>query len=392
MMRAFISMKQTGAIILLLLAFAALVSAGTDDLATRLQARQARVRFDQAELSDALAITGESIHANIEVDWAALQAGKVQQGTLVSMDFSNVSAATTLDAICRLVGGGASWFVQDGLVRVTTQDELDKQGGVKPYWPTGIGGVPEDRAAKAANILREYVSGLDESAIRLSNGQVLVRGNDKTQQHVSRVLELCSRPMTPTEWRQMLGVEEDMNNDHDPMSVSWQSVPIGQCVNQLSAHTKIPFVLDESIDLTKPIMLEMKNAMPRQILDGLLAAAASSGASSKTDMWTCEPAAQGQVLWIGPASRAMNWCACYMLGPAAMRELRINSPQDGPNAICSAVGGCDGDHVRWVGGNRILCLQKMDQILAIGKVLDDPSFDSAMRASRADSSAAARGN
>jgi type II secretory pathway component GspD/PulD (secretin) len=385
-------MKQTGVIILLLIAFAAMVSAGTDDLPTRLQARQARVRFDQCQLSDALAITGESIHANVEVDWAALQAASVHQDAQVSMDFNNVSAATTLDVICRLVGGGSSWFVQDGLIRVTTQDQLDKQGGVKPYWPTGIGGVPEERAAKAATILREYVSGLGDDSIRISNGQVLVRGNDKTQERVSRVLQLCSRPMTPTEWRQMLGVEEDLNNSTDPMTVSWQSVPIAQCVNQLSAHTKIPMVLDASIDSTKPIMLEMKNATPRQILDGLLSAAASSGASSKMDMWTCEPTAQGQVLWIGPESHAMNWCACYMLGPAAMRQLRINSPQDGPSAICSAVGGCDGDHIRWVGGNRILCLQKMDQILAIGKILDDPSFDSAMRPNRADRRTASSGN
>ena len=307
------------------------------------------------------------------------------------MDFNNVSSATTLDVISRLAGGGTSWFVQDGVIHFTTQDELDKTGEVKAYWPTGIGGVPDERAPKAAEILRDYIPTLGEGTIRISNGQILVRGNEHTQERVSHVLELCGRPMTPAEWRAMLGIEEDFNNSRDPISVSWQNLPVSQCVSQLSAQTKIPMVLDGSIDPTRPITLELKNAPPRQVLDGLLVAAANTGANSKTDEWTSEPAAHGQVIWIGPSSKATNWCASYMVGPEAMRELRINSPHDAPGAICSAVGGCDGDHVRWISGQRVLCLQKMDQIIAIGKVLGDPSFVSAMRPSRADSSAAASG-
>ncbi|HEY1686758.1 MAG TPA: hypothetical protein VGG19_18500 [Tepidisphaeraceae bacterium] len=386
-------MKKAWAIGLAVFLWSGIVCAAPPDLATRLNVPQDRIRFDQADLSDALAITAETVHANLVVDWSALLYLGVHQDTHVSMEFDNGSAATTFDVICRLVGHGIVWQVQDDAIHVTTQDELNKQGLVRTYWTNAIGGPLEERAAKAANILRDYVPGLGDSSVRIGNGQLIVRAAPDIQQTVTRVMALCSRPMLQTEWRELLGVEEDLNNSTDRLSVSWQGTAISKCVAELSDKTKIPMVLASAADPEFSVNINLKNAAPREILTALLAAGSGGDNNNNNDKnngWTCEPIAHGKVLWIGPASRASNFCASFVLGPAAMRELRINSVQDGPGAICAMVPGCDSDHVRWIDGLHILCLQKMDKILAIGKLLADPSFITAMRPQAHETSAAGR--
>lgn len=382
-------MKRIGVIVAVLFCCAGIVCAASGDLSARLAAPQARVRFDQCDLADALAITGETVHANVIADWNALQNVSVKQDQLISMSFDNISAAETFDVICRLVGGGATWYTDDNSIHVTTEAELNKQGETKSYWPNGIGGVPAERAGKAADLLRDYLPGLDPMAIRVSNGQAVVRGDADTQAQALRILELCSRPMTPAEWREMLGIEKDFNDNPALISVSWQSAPLAQCVQELAAKSKTPIVLEAAADPTLMVTLELKNATPRKVMNGLLGAI-GAGQNSKADEWTCEPIAHGKILWVGTLSHADNFCASFLVGPMAMRDLHINSLDDVATAICSTLPGCNPGRVRWIGGHRVLCLQKLDFILAIGKLVGDPSFESAMRADHSEPNAAAR--
>lgn len=365
------------ACLIALFSCAAFADAGADVM-SRLNAPQPRVRFDQAVLSDALEITGESAHVNVSVDWAALQTQGIKQDKPITFAFDHVSAAATFDVLCRLMGSGATWYVQDGVVKVSTRAQLDKQGVSKSYWPSAIGGPSAERAEKETNILRQFLPDVPGDAIQTNNEQVVVHGGAQTQEDAEHIMALCGRPMMPAEWRQMLGVEMDLDDSTQKLSISWQARPLSDCISDLSTQTHTPMVLDPSADPQKQITLEMKNASPEQVLDGMLAAAGED----EKNRWTCEPAAHGQVLWIGPMKQATLWCVSCTLGPSAMHELHISEPQNGPAAICSAVGGCDPNHIVWLGGNHLLCLQPMDQIMAIGKILRDPSFMAAMRPSR----------
>lgn len=90
------------------------------------------LKLDKVSLADALDLLRDSAEVNMHVNWKALEAAGVTRDTPVSVRLTKLPVRKALNYV--LTGASpATWFVDDGIIEVTTQDIADKHMYTRVY-------------------------------------------------------------------------------------------------------------------------------------------------------------------------------------------------------------------------------------------------------------------
>jgi hypothetical protein len=96
----------------------------------------AEVKFTASSLSDVISFLADASGANFSVDWKALEAANVTKDTPITL---HMTTAVPLRKVLQLVlqqAGGAgtlTYYVDDGVIQITSQEQEDKQMVTKTY-------------------------------------------------------------------------------------------------------------------------------------------------------------------------------------------------------------------------------------------------------------------
>ena len=94
------------------------------------------LRFNGAALSDCIDFLGEASGANIVVDWRALDAAKVSKDTPITLRLnSEITLRRALRLVLRNAGGVGTltFYVEDGIIQITSEEEADKEMTTRVY-------------------------------------------------------------------------------------------------------------------------------------------------------------------------------------------------------------------------------------------------------------------
>lgn len=91
--------------------------------------RIADVKFESTPFSDALDFLRDAGGINLRVDWKALEAAGIDKTVPVTFRLRNAPARKVLDTLLREAGAGntLAYEVDDGLLEISTQEEMDKR-------------------------------------------------------------------------------------------------------------------------------------------------------------------------------------------------------------------------------------------------------------------------
>jgi hypothetical protein len=106
----------------------ALVKAGVDE--PRLCASCVRipdVNLKEEKLSDVIEFFESATGWDLVVTWPALDRAKIHRDLRVSLDLKKASFADAMDAALKTAGNKAAWGIVDGLIIVSTSDDLAQQ-------------------------------------------------------------------------------------------------------------------------------------------------------------------------------------------------------------------------------------------------------------------------
>ncbi len=88
------------------------------------------LRFNAAGLSDCIDFLSDATGANIDVDWRALDAAKVEKDTPITLRMNSaISLRKALKMILQDAGGVGTltFYVDEGVIQVTSQEQEDKE-------------------------------------------------------------------------------------------------------------------------------------------------------------------------------------------------------------------------------------------------------------------------
>ena len=94
-----------------------------------------KVDFVNLEVKDVVDFMRNAAHFDIHVLWAALQAASIDPKQPVNLQLTNVSVRQLLDIVCRDMSANIewAWIIDDGLVRISSRDELAKTPVTRIY-------------------------------------------------------------------------------------------------------------------------------------------------------------------------------------------------------------------------------------------------------------------
>jgi hypothetical protein len=104
-----------------------------------LSRRVARISYDNVALSDVIDAFRDMAGANIHVNWKALETIGVDKNAPVTIHLNNVSLRKVLQTVLKDLGGTenlVTYFVDDGVIEVTTREISDRQLITRVY-PVG---------------------------------------------------------------------------------------------------------------------------------------------------------------------------------------------------------------------------------------------------------------
>ncbi|HSZ59162.1 MAG TPA: hypothetical protein VK797_26210 [Tepidisphaeraceae bacterium] len=101
----------------------------------QLAQRLPELKFQGVTLNDAIDFLRDVTGANITVNWKALEAGGVTRDSMVNLHLSGISLRKALDLVLNEAAGGDSitYFVDDGVIEITTRDIADHQMVTRVY-------------------------------------------------------------------------------------------------------------------------------------------------------------------------------------------------------------------------------------------------------------------
>ena len=98
---------------------------------TMLDRPVAELKMDKVPLSDALDFLRDTTSANLHVNWRSLESAGIAKDTPVSINLRNVPLRKALNYV--LSGTQATWFIDSGIIEVTTQEIADKHTYTRVY-------------------------------------------------------------------------------------------------------------------------------------------------------------------------------------------------------------------------------------------------------------------
>lgn len=92
------------------------------------------VNWDAVPLEDAVEFLRDATTLNISVNWKAIELAGIDRATPVTLHLRDVPVRKLIDFMLIEAGPGAlDWYLADGIVRITTQAEADKQMVTRVY-------------------------------------------------------------------------------------------------------------------------------------------------------------------------------------------------------------------------------------------------------------------
>jgi type II secretory pathway component GspD/PulD (secretin) len=94
------------------------------------------LRFSSASLSDVLDFLAQASGINFSVDWRALDSAKVDKDTPITLQLGpSVTLRKALNLVLQQAGGvgTVTFYVDQGVLQITTQEEEDKQQITRTY-------------------------------------------------------------------------------------------------------------------------------------------------------------------------------------------------------------------------------------------------------------------
>jgi hypothetical protein len=113
-----------------------LPSTRPDATKVRLARSLERVEVRGMRLDKFLSYLADAAGVNVFVEWRALESAGIDAGVPVTLDLRNVPASAALERALAEVGGGnvrLAYEIDEGVVRVSTADELAKHTWVRVY-------------------------------------------------------------------------------------------------------------------------------------------------------------------------------------------------------------------------------------------------------------------
>jgi len=100
---------------------------GASQVRQQLAQRLPELKFQGVTFSDAIDFLRDVTGANITVNWKALEGAGVSRDTMVNLHLSGISLRKALDLVLNEAAGGDSitYFVDDGVIEITTRDIAD---------------------------------------------------------------------------------------------------------------------------------------------------------------------------------------------------------------------------------------------------------------------------
>jgi len=102
---------------------------------TLLNQRIPEVRFDNVALKDCIDFLHDAYDANIHINWKILEAAGISQSTTVNMRLRDVTLRKALNLMLSEAGAGVAltFYVDEGVIEITTTEQADKQVVTRIY-------------------------------------------------------------------------------------------------------------------------------------------------------------------------------------------------------------------------------------------------------------------
>ena len=149
---------------------------GADELARTAMHQLVELKLSEAPISDAIDKLRAQTGAEVFVNWKSLEAAGVGRHDPMSLHVRNIHASTALDLLLRVAapeGPKLGWAIDNGVVTVSTADDLAKNVMVRVYDVRHLLGKPgadNDRAKKVSAILRLFTDRVDPQSWRDHGG------------------------------------------------------------------------------------------------------------------------------------------------------------------------------------------------------------------------------
>jgi hypothetical protein len=151
---------------------------GNDALARTAMHQVIDLKLNDTSITDAIDKLRDMTPAQIFVNWKALEAAGVRRDAPVSLRVRNVHASTALDLLLRMAspeGPRLGWMIDNGVVTISTADDLAKNVMVRVYDVRDLLGKTapgEDRANKVKAIIKSLTDRVDPGSWREHGGAV----------------------------------------------------------------------------------------------------------------------------------------------------------------------------------------------------------------------------
>lgn len=164
----------------------------------------AEMKFDKVPLSDALDFLRDSTNANLHVNWRSLEAAGVARDTPVSIQLRNVPLRKALNYV--LAGTQATWFIDSGIIEVTTQEIADKHTYTRVYPVDDIVMVVPDFFGPQFSLQQASQSGQGgggQSPFQQTNNTTLdpQQAKAQKQQRGQDLVDLVTQSIRPDVWK-----------------------------------------------------------------------------------------------------------------------------------------------------------------------------------------------
>jgi hypothetical protein len=182
------------------------VKAKPDVARSMLDRPVAELKLDKVPLADAIAFLQNATRANLHVNWKALGSVGVSKDAPVSVNLRGVPLRKALTYV--LQGQGpVTWYIDDGVIEVTTQEIADKQMYTRVYSVEDLVMVVPDFYGPQFNIQQASQSGQGggggQSPFQQTNQQPpqLRPGQSLKDQRGKELVDLVTQTVRPDVWR-----------------------------------------------------------------------------------------------------------------------------------------------------------------------------------------------
>jgi general secretion pathway protein D len=174
-----------------------------------LSRRLPEVRFTDVPFRDVIEYLVDTTQANIFVNWPALEGAGVDPNAPVSLRLRNVPFRKVLQSVLDIVGGGVvnlGYTVDEGVITVSTGEELARNTATRIYLIRDLLVVPEDFSENAPNLdisraTRVGGGGGGQSIFSGGGGGTNSDREEEREELIEQIVTLITETISSDSWR-----------------------------------------------------------------------------------------------------------------------------------------------------------------------------------------------